>query len=97
LTTVKAASADGGKFDAALVRVFSAVVSDTARLATGDYRFRLDDGSGAVEVILDRDSGFQFSPFIPGVRVDVAGVLVPIASSASWRLKPRAQSDIVIK
>jgi hypothetical protein len=90
-----AAGADTGLLDAALVRV-SGTVADTARVA-GDFRVRIDDGSGLLEVLLDQDSNFQFSLYSPGLVLDVAGLLVPISGTSSWRLKPRQAADVTVR
>ena len=96
LTTGKAVTADGGKYDATLVKVFAGTVADTATL-NGDFRVRVDDGSGRLEVLLDRDTGLQRTGIIPGAVLDISGVLVPIPGAVDWRLKPRKQADIVVR
>jgi hypothetical protein len=90
-----AADAEGGRLDAALVRVTGAVIGDTATTA-GDFPLLVDDGSGPLEVLLDRDVGFQLRPYEPGAVLDVTGLLVPEPGGRAWRLKPRQQSDIVV-
>jgi hypothetical protein len=94
LQTVVAATADGGRLDAALVRISLATVSQNTTLGA-DYLLRVSDGSGTVEVLLDRDGGFQPAAYPANVRMNVTGVLVP-TGSGMWRLKPRSPSDIVI-
>ena len=96
LTTTRALSADGGRLDAALVKLLFVNVADTANIG-GDFRLHVDDGSGKVEVLLDKDAGLPFSPFVPGTKLDITGVLVPIPNTTTWRLKPRVPADLVIK
>ena len=98
-TAVAATGGAAGVLDAALVRVVSGLVTDTATVA-GNLQLTMTDGSGPVIVILDRaaDAGFR-APlptglYIPTNRFDVAGVLVPTGTGA-WRLKPRSVLDLV--
>jgi hypothetical protein len=97
VTTGVAATAQGGQLDAALTRVTEATVLDITSVA-GDYRVRVNDGSGVLEILLDRDSGFQTANIVTNRVLTVTGVLVPIpaAEGGGWRLKPRQQSDIVV-
>ena len=79
LSTAIAATADNGRLDAALVRVANAVIADTATVTTqgqnaGDFVVHVSDGSGSLEVVFDRDSGFQLSAFIPGATLNITGV-----------------------
>jgi hypothetical protein len=90
-----AASAGGGRLDAGLVRVVGAVIGDTAT-AGGDFPLAVDDGSGFLEVLLDRDAGFQLRQYEPGAIIDVTGLLVPEPGGRAWRLKPRQQSDVTV-
>jgi hypothetical protein len=93
LTTLAAAGAAGGGRDAQLVVVRNAAVSDTARVE-GDYRLTVSDGSGDLEVLLDRQAGFLVpGDFVPGNSFDIVGVLVP-TGSGTWRLKPRSAADL---
>ncbi len=87
-TTLLASKADNGRLDAAQVKVTNATVADTATV-NGDFVMHVNDGSGLLEVLLDRDSGFQLAPFIPGAVLNVTGVLVPLPTGRDWRLKPR--------
>ena len=80
--------------DAALVRVSLAVVSQNTTLGA-DYLLRVSDGTGVLDLLLDRDAGFQPSAYPVNARLNVTGVLVP-TGSGGWRLKPRSPSDIVI-
>jgi len=90
-----AATADGGALDAALVKVLGLVITDTATV-DGDYTFDADDGTGVLRLILEQDLAIDKSAFLPDTTLDATGVLVP-DGLGSWVLKPRGQSDLVIK
>lgn len=97
LTTAAAATAAGGTRDAALAVVRDVTVSDTAT-AGQDFRLTVTDGSGALEVLLDRNAAAAFRPpvsedYVPGNRFDVVGVLSPTGTGL-WRLKPRSAADL---
>jgi hypothetical protein len=98
LTTQRASTADGGTRDAALVIVRNATVSDTATVL-GDFKLTVSDGSGSLEVRLDGNADPAFRPpqlpgvYVPGNKFDIVGVLVP-AGTGTWKLKPRAASDL---
>lgn len=99
--TGTAAIADAGSLDADLVRIADAEITDTTAVATGDYRLTVDDGSGEVIVLLDRNVPFSFSfgeggPI--GRWVRVTGLLVPDESGAgsSWVVKPRAAGEVEV-
>jgi len=93
VTTGVAASADGGRLDAALALVRNIAIADTATGATG-FALTLNDGSGALTVLLDVDIVFDLTGLDPGVTIDATGVLVPDGAGA-WRLKPRGNGDLV--
>lgn len=101
-TTARAASADGGQLDADLVRVVDAVIQDTLRNSFNEAVLRVDDGSGPLDIVLDRDIPL-FIDFPPdgviGAALDATGVLLPPASGAAstWVLKPRQSPDIVVQ
>jgi hypothetical protein len=97
LPTGVAATAQGGQLDAALVRVTEAVILDITGTA-GEFIMRVNDGTGVLEVLLDRDIGFQTVNFVQNRVLTITGVLVPIppAQGGGWRLKPRQQSDIIV-
>lgn len=97
LATGAAARASGGSLDAAQVRIEDAVVLSTGTTVQGDLRLRVDDGSGLLDVVLDRHAGITSEiPVLPGARVDAVGVLVP-DGEGKWQLKPRASRDLVIR
>ena len=100
LSTVNASSATGasGTADAALVRVLTATVSDTATVP-GAFRIHVNDGTGLLEVRLDSltfSGGFPAKVDSVGAKFDIVGVLVP-ASATVWRMLPRSTSDFTLK
>jgi hypothetical protein len=95
VTTAAADTADGGRLDAALVRVSDALIADTATVGD-DYIATVDDGSGPLNVVFDGDAALTISPYVPGVRMIVTGVLVP-TGAGTWRLKPRINNDVVLQ
>jgi hypothetical protein len=94
LSTMLAANADTAAQDAALVRVTSATIVDTATVGN-DFEVGIDDGSGRVVMVLDGDGSFQTDLFIPGDTVTGDGVLVP-TGTGTWVIKPRTPSDVTI-
>lgn len=87
LTTLRAATADSGQRDAALVRVSNTLVDTIA----GGGR-RLNDGSGFVDLVPP-----TFFPLpAAGARVDVTGLLVPVAPGR-WVIRPRSAADVVVR
>jgi alkylation response protein AidB-like acyl-CoA dehydrogenase len=70
-STLTASRADGGRLDAALVRVPNALVSDTATVAAG-YRLTVNDGSGPLLVLLDPAAGFTRGLYLPGLLRSLA-------------------------
>jgi hypothetical protein len=95
LTTAAAATADGGVADAALVRISNATIKAVGS-SGGDFRMDVDDGSGIVVVIIDRDLGLVTTPYVVNAKVNVTGLLVPTPGGGSWRLHPRSQADIAV-
>ncbi|MGH8437110.1 MAG: hypothetical protein ACRERX_22205 [Pseudomonas sp.] len=87
-TTLRAATADNGQRDAALVRVTTATVDSVA----GSSVRRLNDGSGFVEMT---PPAGQFPLPAVGSRVNVTGLLVPVAPGR-WVIRPRTTADLVI-
>jgi len=94
--TAVAASADSVRLDAELVRIIDGTIGADTATVGGDYTFSLDDGSGPVTVVLDQDAGLARTPYVPGVLIDATGVLVP-TGGGTWVLKPRLNSDMVVK
>jgi hypothetical protein len=102
ITTAQAATAGAaGILDAALVQVLNAQVIDTSTVA-GQFQMTMNDGSGAVVVILDRaaDLGFRAplptGVYLPTRRFDLSGILVPTGTGV-WRLKPRSPLDLTAR
>ncbi len=105
LTTGAASSAKAGTLDADLIRVAGAVIQDTSRTADMDQVFTVNDGSGPLNVVLDRDVPFYLSwpasgngqPVIIKTTISVTGLLVPAALPAgTWILKPRGTADVTV-
>ena len=96
LTTAAAATANGGLQDAALVKIINATISTVVNSA-GDVILTVNDGTGPVDVVLDKDVGFALAPFVVGAKIDATGVLVTTPGGAVWRLKPRAPADVVVR
>jgi hypothetical protein len=98
LTTAQAASATGGTLDAALVAVSDVPISDSTTAASGDYVVTVNDGSGPLAVVFDRDLTFLMlrTRFVPGAVIDATGLLVPGGPGAPWQLKPRGGSDVAV-
>ncbi len=97
VTTAAATTADGGILDAALVKVADVTIADTATVE-GELILNVDDGSGTLEVLLDQDLVFADSAsLVPGTAIDATGLLVPVSGSATWRLKPRGDRDLMLK
>lgn len=97
VTTALAATADGGRLDADLVRVDSAVVQDTSRTAAGTPVLTVDDDSGPVDVVLDGPFSIPFEGEIIGSVLRVTGVLLPSSPGGAWVVKPRSNADVVVQ
>ena len=99
VSAAEAASADGGALDAALVRVDSVTVSDTATVS-GGFQLTVDDASSTLIVLLDADAPITDpAQYVPGTAIDVTGLLVPDggAGAGGWLLKPRSGGDLTIR
>lgn len=95
LSTAAAAGASGGRLDAHLVRVTDATVLNVSSLPGGDVLVVVDDGSGSLDVVIDRNARISSTePIVSGSLVDATGLLVPLAGSSKWRLKPRSSEDV---
>ncbi|MEZ4414474.1 MAG: SdrD B-like domain-containing protein [Gemmatimonadota bacterium] len=95
VSTVAAASANGGALDANHVQVRVATVIDTLTAPSGDRVVRVNDGTGVLEVVFDDDITFNLPWLLPdSVASRLTGVLVP-TGAGSWQMKPRSQADIV--
>ena len=101
LTTAVAATANAGAFDAALVRVNGAPIIDTATV-NGSLHLTVNDGSGALVVVLDRAADVAFRAPLPagvydaGDRYDLIGILVP-TGTGSFVLRPRSAFDLTLR
>jgi uncharacterized repeat protein (TIGR01451 family) len=100
--TATAATADGGRLDAALVRVRKAEILDTGTV-NGDFQFHIDDGSGTLAVVVPSFLQIGTSAIFPDsiLRVNQAtGLLVPVKDAngqVGWQLYPRGSSDMVFE
>lgn len=98
VTTARAADAGDGSLDGALVQVVDTRVLSITAIGGGDVRLRVTDGSEPLDVILDRDADISSEdPIVPGVKLDVTGILFPkTGTAAAWVLKPRSSADLVV-
>lgn len=94
LTTAEAAGAKAGVLDAGLVYIQDAEVL-TAVGQSGDVVVTVDDGSGPVEMRIDKILGATPSLFFPGDSVKASGVLVS-TGAGSWELRLRSAQDLTI-
>ena len=94
ISTANASSAFGGSLDAGLVLITSATIVDTAAVSP-DFRVRVNDGTGILEIILDALIPFPRGAFAPGRSLNAIGVLVP-NGLGQWIFKPRGLGDVVI-
>jgi len=88
-----AATAAGGVDDAAAVRVAGVTIVDTVRVDSTAY-LRVDDGSGTVDVRLGRGVAFALTPYLPGLVMNISGVLVPGSAAGKWVILPRVNADL---
>src|SRR5690606_29690448 len=88
ISTAAAAAAQGGALDAAFVKVVAPIVS-TQALPGRDIMVTVNDGSGALEVVLDATLPFNAASFPPGAIMQATGLLVP--TGAAWTLTPRVR------
>ncbi|MEW5931490.1 MAG: SdrD B-like domain-containing protein [Gemmatimonadota bacterium] len=95
LTTAAAASGGGGTLDATQVQVRNATLVDTVN-AEGRSFLRLDDGSGPVDVPVGSNIAFANNRFIPGLVVNLTGVVVPGTSEGSWWLRPNTGTSLEV-
>jgi hypothetical protein len=93
-TLVAASAASGARADGQ-VRVAGAMIVDTAHVS-GEWLLGVDDGSGRLEVLLDRNVTFDPAQYVPGATFTGAGVLAPAPNGLTWRLKPRDRTEATI-
>jgi hypothetical protein len=91
ISTARAADADNGSRDAGQVRI-GGVITGAQTLGTGDVMLTVNDGSGSLQVVFDKDVSFAPGAYVPGALLNAAGVLVP-TGTGSWQLKPRSAAD----
>jgi hypothetical protein len=96
LSTARAATADGGVLDAAQVEIRNAAILTGILNSAGDLLLTVNDGSGPLEVRIDRTSGIPIDPYVPGAVLNATGVLVPAPAGGRWRLRPRAERDLSV-
>lgn len=92
--TGPAATANGGAWDASLVQITGAVISDTLTVAP-DFKVVVSDGTGALDILLDGNLAFPRTAFRPGRSLNARGVLVP-DGVGGWTFKPRGLGDVVL-
>lgn len=96
LSTAVAATADDGRYDAALVRVVEASITEVPERSSGEaFRMIVDDGSGPLDVAIMPSTGIPTTNLVVGRRVTLVGVLVG-KSGGGWELKPRVRSDVTV-
>jgi hypothetical protein len=98
ITTADAAIAGEGRLDALLARILNAPILSFRNSAEGDLILTVDDGSGALEVVLDVNRPWPNLPFTvqrpPATwRISATGLLKPVDDGV-WSLKPRARAEI---
>jgi hypothetical protein len=92
--TGPAATASNGIWDAALVQITGAIISDTVTVAP-DFQVTVSDGTGSLEVLLDGNLNFPRTSFRPGRSMNARGVLVP-NGVGGWVFKPRELGDVTL-
>ena len=97
------AIADGGRLDAALVRVRDVEMTDTSTALDGHFRFWAVEGADSIEVIIREFLGLNTSAFRPDtiLRIDqVIGLLSPFDDGlgpVQWRILPRGATDVFLE
>jgi hypothetical protein len=95
LSTAAAAAGGGGTLDAVQVQVRSVTLVDTVN-SEGRSFLRLDDGSGPVDVHIGSGIAFANSRFIPGLVVNLTGVVVPGTPEGRWWLRPNTSTSLEV-
>lgn len=93
--TATAASAAGGALDAALVRIDNATILAVTQTGGNDRLLRVDDGSGALDVLVHAATGISFADLVPQGVLTATGVLVAVPGG-TWQLKPRSNQDVSV-
>jgi uncharacterized repeat protein (TIGR01451 family) len=101
-TLAETRNADGGRLDAALVKVRDVEITDTMTTAEGHFRFMAHDRVDTTEVLI-RDflnlPTTQIRPDTTAYITSLTGLLSPVddgAGSIRWRILPRASTDIAV-
>jgi uncharacterized repeat protein (TIGR01451 family) len=98
-----ASRASGGTFDAALVRIRLAEISDTSTAPNGDFHFWAHAASDSVEVVFKWFRNISPAGVRPDtvVRINQAtGLLTPFddgSGTVRWRLLPRGASEVLLE
>jgi hypothetical protein len=87
ITVAEVNTARGGELDAALVRVGTAAVGDTATV-DGDFHVEITADGATALVVYDSKNTVPKTAFVAGRELEVRGMLVP-TGSGTWFLKPR--------
>jgi len=93
--TATAANAAGGALDAALVRIDNATILSVSQTGNNDRLLRVDDGSGALDVLVHAVTGISFADLVPQGVLTATGVLVAMPGG-TWQLKPRSNQDVSV-
>jgi len=91
VSTAQAAAATGAARDADHVTVGGTV--NAVASTSGGWVLTVDDGSGALQIMLDSRVGFSATDFVVNDIVRATGVLVSV-SNGVWQLKPRMLDEI---
>jgi DNA/RNA endonuclease YhcR with UshA esterase domain len=96
--TVLATGTVGEASEATLVRIAGEITSSLSSLTAG-VAFDVDDGSGAVRVVVSDVTGIDTSTWQRGMTIDTIGVVGQRDSSGSgtegYRVQPRDAADVI--
>lgn len=94
VSTIAAAAVTNPARDAGQVLVHGRI-TNAQTTTSGEVQLSLDDGSGALPILLDRDAGFSGgNTYQIGDYARVTGVLIPYAGGNLWQLKPRSPAEL---
>jgi uncharacterized protein YdeI (BOF family) len=95
--TVARSGQVGEQEEGTLVRLAGSISGAPSRL-TSSLAFDLDDGSGAIRVVVNDATGIAVDAMLPGTFLDLVGVVGQRDSSGTglegYRLQPRDQQDV---